>query len=260
VSELSLTTQSTSQTPTIPSKAAKNFDFQQRLKQYTIAALGVAGVSTAAMAQAPATRHIIYTPADIQFDTETLRFNTIGIAFAHNGSYQMFLVENHFTDFFSGGLGFDGYGKLAASAYGAIASHALPKGEIIDKAGTFKAGSQMMAYATYGSYEGAKHSHDQGAFTNVKNKYLGVRIQINGQMHEGWVRLTVSSSKQVITGTITGYAYDTVANETGLAAGQIGGEVGASVKAEDRVFVDDGKAGTLGALASGSAASSRSSH
>ena len=237
--------------PALTAKHKKAPDLQQSLTQYATAALGVAAITGMASAQTPS-RHIIYTPANIPLDTQTSRFSLVLIDFNHDGVGDFGLVQNHFTDFFSGGLGFAAYGKLAASGYGAIASHAIPKGQIIDKAGVFKSGSQMMAYAGYGSYEGHKATSAQGAFTNIKNKYLGVRIQLTGQMHEGWIRLTLTTNKQVISGTVTGYAYDTVPNETGLAGGQIGGQVGTA--STGRVFVGDALPGSLGALSAGSLA------
>lgn len=46
------------------------------------------------------------------------------------------------------------------------------------------------------------------------NRYLGVRFVIGGETHYGWVRLTVTSDKILsISGTITGYAYETVPNK-----------------------------------------------
>jgi len=52
---------------------------------------------------------------------------------------------------------------------------------------------------------------------NPKNKYIGVRFQINGQTHYGWIRVTVTTNLSVhgpfLSGTITGYAYETVANK-----------------------------------------------
>ena len=46
---------------------------------------------------------------------------------------------------------------------------------------------------------------------NPKNRYLGVRFQIKGQTHYGWVRLTVITEPGSFwSATITGYAYETV--------------------------------------------------
>ncbi len=54
-----------------------------------------------------------------------------------------------------------------------------------------------------------------------KNKYLGVRFQLNGKTHYGWIRLTVKTNtklnKPSLQATITGYAYETVPNKPILA-------------------------------------------
>jgi hypothetical protein len=249
----SVSTQPVSATPiALVPQRKKNPDFQQRLKQYSAAALGVAGVSALASAQSPAQRHIVYTPADIALDTKLSRTSFIPIDFNNDGSADIYLILNHFTDFFSGGLGFDAYGRINVSAGQnfTIGSHAIPKGEIIDKAGTFKSGTQFLVTATSGSYEGAKHTFAAGPFKNITNKYLGVRFLINGKIHEGWVRMTLTCTGADIKGTISGYAYDTVPNELGLAAGQVGGRVGAA-SAESKVELENAPVGSLGMLAAG---------
>jgi hypothetical protein len=48
---------------------------------------------------------------------------------------------------------------------------------------------------------------------------MGVRFQISGETHYGWVRMNVHSGPRAeINITITGYAYNTVANQ-GLFTG-----------------------------------------
>ena len=210
------------------------------------------GVGALASAQVPG-HNIIYTPADISIDTRLLRSTLIPIKFDHGANANFYLGAAHFTDFFSGGLGFAAYGRLYLSAGNvAIGSHAIPKGEIVDKAGTFKSVMQTLVYATSGSYKGATHKGAQGAFQNITNKYLGVHISINGQVHEGWIRMTIACTGADVKGAISGYAYDTVPNEVGLAAGQIGGKVGAA--ARERVMVDEAMPASRGVLAAGSSA------
>jgi len=237
-------------------KRNQKSDFQQAWKQYAAAAFGVAGASALASAQTPG-QHILYTPADIAIDTHSSRQVFIPIDFNHDGVADLYLIASHFTDFFSGGLGFAAYGRITASVGGgnlAITSHALPKGMIIDKGGVFKSGQHSIAYAGSGSYMGVKRaSTAQGPFVRVKNKYLGVRFLINGQTHEGWVRLTLAPKGADISGAITGYAFDTVPNEFGLAAGQLGGRVGPE-KLPAASAVEDAATGSLGMLAAGSAA------
>jgi len=46
----------------------------------------------------------------------------------------------------------------------------------------------------------------------VRNRYLGLRFAIKGKLHYGWARVTVS--KYRFTETLTGFAYETVANKS----------------------------------------------
>jgi hypothetical protein len=50
----------------------------------------------------------------------------------------------------------------------------------------------------------------------VKNHYLGLRFAINGKVHYGWARLTVSVSNGIYA-TLTGYAYETIPNKSIIA-------------------------------------------
>lgn len=87
--------------------------------------------------------------------------------------------------------------------------------------------------------------HDGGPWLNKKNLYLGLQFTIDGQIHYGWARLTVSTNKTtcVTKALLTGYAYETEPN-TPITTGKLSGddEVGAVERPE----------ATLGALALGS--------
>lgn len=87
----------------------------------------------------------------------------------------------------------------------------------------------------------------------MNDKYLGVKFLISGQVHEGWIRLTMTNSFGDVKGTITGYAYETVANETGLAAGQIRSENEDATTGETKPPAYTVKPATLGMLSLGAA-------
>ena len=61
-----------------------------------------------------------------------------------------------------------------------------------------------------------------GQFQNVTNRYLGLKFLLNGQIHYGWARFTVSSGTGRINVQLTGYAYETIANRP-IIAGQTSG-------------------------------------
>jgi hypothetical protein len=52
--------------------------------------------------------------------------------------------------------------------------------------------------------------------------YLGFVFRINGKLHYGWARLTVTDIKPLMAETLTGYAYETVANKS-IKAGKTKG-------------------------------------
>jgi hypothetical protein len=56
-----------------------------------------------------------------------------------------------------------------------------------------------------------------GKWSNVKNRYLGLRFKIRGKAHYGWARLTVKVQGTSITAILTGYAYETIPNKPIIA-------------------------------------------
>ena len=81
-----------------------------------------------------------------------------------------------------------------------------------------------------------------GHWDNVKSRYLGLEFVVNGKRHYGWARLSVKVRKYHITGTLTGYAYETIPNKP-IIAGKTHGK--------DVVTVQDP---SLGHLARGASA------
>lgn len=60
-----------------------------------------------------------------------------------------------------------------------------------------------------------------GPWKGAANKYLGFQFNINGEVHYGWARITVSTVGDVVKTTLTGYAYETSPN-TAILAGDRG--------------------------------------
>jgi hypothetical protein len=59
-----------------------------------------------------------------------------------------------------------------------------------------------------------------GNWVGVNDKYIGLRIKVNGQYHYGWARLSVNAGSDSII--IKDYAYEVLPN-VGLTAGQLVG-------------------------------------
>ena len=76
------------------------------------------------------------------------------------------------------------------------------------------------------------------------NKFLGVKFQISGQTHYGWVNVNMH------TRAITGYAYETNANQP-ILAGEKSGPVKVGATEPAQVLAPPIQPATLGALARG---------
>jgi len=91
-------------------------------------------------------------------------------------------------------------------------------------------------------------SYISGQWLPTKNRYLGLRFVIKGQIHYGWARATASqTSKRMgntsITATLTGYAYETVPNKPIITGKTEGPDV--------ITMQPDVRPGSLGGLARG---------
>jgi len=193
---------------------------KRRLDMYAMAA-GAAGVGVLALAQ-PAEAKIIYHKT----------YQILG----EGGVYHLDLNGTGTTEFT-----IDNVSRTRTSArihsltaVGApgnsvvIGSHssaaALVKGASIPGANRF-ARSGLMAFQCTGFTScGTGATITLGPWANVSNRYLGLKFQISGTTHYGWARLTVKVSKSQfeVTATLTGYAYQTVANKS-IVAGKTNG-------------------------------------
>jgi hypothetical protein len=64
-----------------------------------------------------------------------------------------------------------------------------------------------------------------GKWNNVKNRYLGLKFKIGGKIHYGWARLSVHNQGGTITGTLTGYAFETIPNKSIVAGKTKGSDI-----------------------------------
>lgn len=212
----------------------------RRLNHYALAA-SAAGVGLLATAQ-PALADIVFTPANVNVT-------------APGGTYNLDLNNDGIPDFV-----LHGYGDGIYNAF--IAIDVAGAGAAIQSAKTC-----VGTLGTYCSYAAALNQGDtipgkrmaidgvtieranqagnsftyRGFWHNVKNHFLGFKFRINGQTHYGWARLSVRTAGASVTAHISGYAYETVANQS-IRAGQRTGTGDVSTS-EDR--------GSLGALARG---------
>jgi hypothetical protein len=197
----------------------------KRLSMYALAATGGA-VGLLAL-KTPAEAKIIYTKANEQINSK------LSLDLNHDGIADFTLVPWSFSSCcsFSNQLwissaGANGgknqvIGKIRSGSVNS--AYALQAGARIAPKGDFHPGECDLLAFSGGSDSGTGFSSggawaDQGK--GLKNRYLGLTFQIAGQSHYGWARISVKMDH--IEGTLTGYAYETVANKA-IVAGKTKG-------------------------------------
>ena len=222
----------------------------RRLNMYALAASAV-GVGLIASTQSTEAK-IIYTPAHVTIrlhDSYKLDLNHDGIA-----DFTILNTSYHNTSTWSYRLSekaVQGNGVEASTShtFQQELAEALRRGARIPASHAFYHKPALLASAVYnpgGTFSG-------GNWVNVRDRYLGLKFQIKGKTHFGWARLNVAVHGTSVTGTLTGYAYETIPNRPIIAGKTKGSD-------EIRGFQGSGlhevtpPSATLGELAAGSPA------
>jgi len=203
-----------------------------------IAAATAVGVGAMALSH-PAEAKIIYTKTNVQIT------NGLGLDLNNDGITDFTFKVSDFTSTTtfcpcSSNLikpaqsGNQIWGKKVpiASSYAGLAS-ALQPGV------TVRASKKLQASHTWMCHSSGKFG-EYGYWFKVDKRYLGLKFYVNGQAHYGWARANFPAG--CTSGTLTGYAYETVANRS-IKTGR--------TKGPDIVTVERG---TLGHLALGASA------
>lgn len=183
---------------------------EKMIAAYATVASAAAGV---AMLAAPAAEaKIVFTPANQQVSSP------VKLDLNHDGITDF---EIEFCECLPHGevlqVGLGVTGNMVQAVFGVEAA-ALQRGAPIGPKQAFTSSTQGYGgvfMADAGSYGTAVYSN--GPWLNVTNRYLGLKFLINGQVHYGWARVTATDRLQHVV--LTGYAYETVANQH-LLAGQ----------------------------------------
>jgi len=78
----------------------------------------------------------------------------------------------------------------------------------------FSPGQKIMADSIFSTAAMRPNSTNcSGPWKGTTNRYLGFQFKIKNETHYGWARLSVSCSSETVTGTLTGYAYETIPNK-----------------------------------------------
>jgi len=224
-----------SQTPSNLSQSS-----QRRLASYALAA-GAAGVGVLALASS-SQAEIVYTP------TQTKIHNN-GQVFG----FKLDLNGDGITDFELANwiYGAEGWNLVHGAITGnhvvgsGTYAFALAAGANIGPAGPFAhppRSAEATSMARWNDFSNFLYSY--GPWKNTRNRYLGFKFLINGEVHFGWARLSVDTDTMLLSG----YAYETIANKA-IVAGQTSGSDQAS-SADPGSPVTNA---TLGRLAQGAA-------
>jgi hypothetical protein len=223
----------------------------RQLNTYALVA-SAAGVSVLALAGASEAK-VVYT--------ETHQVTHTGfplyIDVNHDGIKDFVLRTRYYWgSYFSAGLDASGYrnnnnavaGRRFKSSGGYFfsAASALPAGARIGPERKFPVHHPFMAVELFNRIHTSQYS-DVGPWAGkgkgVRNRYLGLKFVVHGKVHYGWARLSVTLGHHRqfddVSGTLTGYAYETIPNKP-IIAGQTKGEDVITVQPE-----------TLGELARG---------
>jgi len=220
----------------------------RQLNTYALVA-SAAGVSVLALARASEAK-VVYT--------ETHQVTHTGfplyIDLNHDGIKDFVLRTRYYWgSYFEVGLSASGYRKNVVAgrrfksngSYFFSAASALPAGARIGPESKFPVRHPFMAVELFNG-RSSQYS-DLGPWAGkgkgVSDRYLGLKFVVHGKVHYGWARLSVTLGHHRqfgdVSGTLTGYAYETIPNKP-IIAGQTKGEDVITVQPE-----------TLGELARG---------
>jgi hypothetical protein len=206
---------------------AKSLD--QRLNLYTLAArancpvtyaaaVGVAGA--AVMSLAPiAEAKIIYTPAHVQIESNVYAFIDFDYRPKH-GDDDFALVRGRAcrSSGCHAGMLAVGYGSLS-NAIAVTAPGFAAALRPAEQMGPHKhvSGGPLMAGVGFGGTSGK--TIWSGRWANggkgLKNGYLGLKFTLNGKVHYGWARVSLTiKNNRFNTATLTGYAFETIPNKS----------------------------------------------
>ena len=212
----------------------KKNTLELRLKKYTALAGGI----TVAVA---GTGQVIYT--DINPDSVNVdHLDVTLIDFDGDGTDDFTLVKliTSTSGTFAYGSGVVSYGLNTEGAYGSAGSGSnagwmasgtssniqlanVTAGAAIGGAGSFRTSQGVLGLVqgvTYGApFSAYNTSTSEGAFMGATDGYIGVKFDIAGAAHYGWVRVDLSADGTTLT--VKDYAYEATAG-TAINAGDVG--------------------------------------
>lgn len=204
-----------------------------------MAAAGAAGVSLLALVPDSEAK-IVYTPANtaVQFGT-TIDLNNDGTADFVFTEFNMYHSQRLTVSPAVVGNAIRIGGQGAACGFFGVPVG--PGERFGSNTSYFQKGVFLAGFFQY------SHTSYHGPWSNVVNRYLGLKFLINGQVHFGWARLTVP--RGLVGAVMTGYAYETTPN-VNILEGHTSGASATNFLPSD-LFAPSPQPPTLGMLARG---------
>jgi hypothetical protein len=216
-----------------PRKTFKISDSLNRQLNTYAQVAAAAGVSVLALAGA-SEAEVVYT------ETHQVTHSSfpLYIDLNHDGIKDFILRATYYAGSSGFNIGLDASGIAenrvagrhlrSSGGYFFSAASALPAGAEIGPKGNFSVRLPFMAEEHFNRI-GTQYS-DLGPWAGngkgVRNRYLGLKFVVHGEVHYGWARLSVTlgHERQLddVVGTLTGFAYETVP-EKPIIAGRITG-------------------------------------
>jgi hypothetical protein len=201
-----------------------------RLEMYSIAAL-TAGVSMLALAK-PAEAEVIVSRKNIPIlplnTFVTLDINRDGIA-----DFQFIVTTFAYNVFHADFAEFplqEGNAVVGAAFTGDYGPYASALGHRVEigPAARFTTAGRVNLERSFGRFNStrstlSRHTAGKWGGDNLPDRYLGVKFEIDGATHYGWVRITMDISN--FSATITGYAFETIADKPILSGVNQGSDV-----------------------------------
>lgn len=235
-----------SQPPRSRKAARLSQSIHKQLNMYAFAA-GAAGVGMLALA-VPAEGKIVYTADNRKIPP--------------NGGLSLDLNHDGVADFI-----FSNFYTSTSSTLNLSVDPADPSNEIFSTGGqvhsvfaaALAAGRNIGPHGKFQKLlgEGMANGLDleskcQGPWVNAHERYLGLKFIIKGKIHFGWARLNVHCVyPHAINATVTGYAYENIANKPIIAGDTKGTDDSAEQPVPTSLRTPAPEPATLGALAVG---------
>jgi len=218
-----------------------------QLNMYALAA-GSAGVAFLALTQ-PANAKVVYTAAHVpilgplgHYSIDLNHDGIVDFGLANTTNYN---TDQQFWNLSARGVRGNSVAGTFVYRGFPVNAHAFSAGQEIGPPTKFFGGNAKLAsfYAGGGGYSA------HGNWVGATDRYLGVKFQIGGQTHYGWVRLNVRVLIRPvrIIALLTGYAYETDP-DTPITAGATSTDAALN---PDTSIAPDRTAATLGMLAMG---------